>query len=79
MASKNSKAMTLFRKRVQHEIKSRGLTVTYLAECAGISRTHLSQILNGATDTTVCVAERIADSLDVSFIELFAEPAKIMR
>lgn len=50
---------------------SKGLKVKYLAEKVGVSKVHLSYILNDKRTPSMELVSKIADELDVSVSELF--------
>jgi transcriptional regulator with XRE-family HTH domain len=53
------------RELVRRAMVARGLTVTALAVAAGISRKHLSNILNGHAPLVEPLAHRLAEAADV--------------
>ena len=71
MANPKSKALQFFRDRVRKLIAARNLAVKDIAEAAGLTREHLSRILNSDKhDCNIGTCEKIAEALDVSLIEL---------
>ena len=59
--------------KVKEICKVKGITVTQLAEKLNIKQESLSRTING--NPTIETLERIADTLEVSLIELFEQPA----
>jgi transcriptional regulator with XRE-family HTH domain len=67
----------LFRSNVRREVQRTGVLYSVVAEKAGICSTYLSRILNGRSDPTLPVCEKIAFALGTSLEALLAEPAKV--
>ena len=55
--------------RVKEIIKSKGITMQEVAEKLGIARVNLTKTING--NPTIETLEKIADALNVDFLELF--------
>ena len=53
-------------KRLKRELDKRGLSQGQLALLSGVSRSHISMIIEGKRDATVTVAVKLAKPLDVS-------------
>ena len=63
--------------RVQELAKRKGYSVNRLADFAGISRGHLSNVLRGQMSPTLRTLDRIAEALDVQAKDLLeGAPAK---
>jgi transcriptional regulator with XRE-family HTH domain len=75
--TKPSKISDIFRERVREEIRSHGLTMSYVAEKAGISLVHLSRVLAGKADVSLPVAEQISESLGIPLADLITEKIHI--
>ena len=58
--------------RVKEVSKAQGVSITKLAELAGITQPNMSNIANGKTSPSLDLLERIAGALGVSVPELFA-------
>lgn len=58
--------------RIKDISKSKGLSITKLAELVGITQPNMSNIANGKTSPSLELLERIAAALGVSVPELFA-------
>ena len=59
--------------RVKEICKSKGLLMEELASKLGIARVNLTKTING--NPTIGTLDKIANVLDVPFIELFERPA----
>lgn len=60
--------------RIKDVSKSKGVSITKLAELVGITQPNMSNIANGKTSPSLDLLERIACALGVSVPELFAAP-----
>lgn len=69
----------LFRANVRREVQRTGVLYSDVAKKAGICSTYLSRILNGKSDPTLPMCEKIAFALGTSLEALLAEPATITR
>lgn len=58
--------------RIKDVSKSKGVSITKLAELVGITQPNMSNIANGKTSPSLDLLERIACALGVSVPELFA-------
>lgn len=58
--------------RIKEISKSKGVTITNLAELVGITQPNMSNIANGKTTPSLELLVRVADALGVSPAELFA-------
>ena len=67
----------LFRTNVRREADRIGMNHYEIAENAGISHTYLSRVLNGKSDPTLSMCEKIAAALGTSLEALLAEPASV--
>lgn len=65
--------------RIRDLRKARGLTQEQLAEKAGLSRSHLSEIETGAAPPNTLRLEAIARALRVTTAELFGGDASLPR
>lgn len=62
--------------RIKDVSKSKGVSITKLAELVGITQPNMSNIANGKTSPSLDLLERIAAALGVPVPELFApQPA----
>lgn len=66
-------AADVFRTNVRVIMRSRGLTITQLADECGTSRPGLSRILSAKDGVTLDRADRIADALGLPLRELLSE------
>ena len=60
--------------RIKDVSKSKGVSITRLAELVGITQPNMSNIANGKTSPSLELFERIASALEVEVTELFAAP-----
>lgn len=60
--------------RVKEIIKNKGLTMQEFAESLGITRDTLTRNING--NPTIDTLQKIADALNVNFLELFTSTSK---
>lgn len=60
--------------RIKDVSKSKGMSITKLAELVGITQPNMSNIANGKTSPSLELLERIAAALGVPVPELFAPP-----
>lgn len=60
--------------RIKEVSKSKGVSITKLAELVGITQPNMSNIANGKTSPSLDLLERIAAALGVEIPELFAAP-----
>lgn len=58
--------------RIKEVSKSKGVSITKLAELVRITQPNMSNIANGKTSPSLDLLERIATALEVSVPELFA-------
>jgi DNA-binding XRE family transcriptional regulator len=58
-------------RRIQHLREKRGWTQLYLADAAGVGRSHLSQIENGAVSARIDTLAAIAEILEIPLSDLF--------
>jgi len=75
MNEKNS-MLTAVGRKISRLRKERGITLSKLAELAGISKSTLSAIESGVTNPTISTLWAIADALNVPFGELLPEDFK---
>lgn len=58
--------------RIKEIIKEKNLKVSDIAESMGIAQPSLSNLINGKTKPSLDMLERIAEALNISIKELFA-------
>ncbi|MEW9920020.1 helix-turn-helix domain-containing protein [Marimonas sp. MJW-29] len=61
-------------KNLERIRKERGITQVVLAERSGVKQATISRIEKGVNNPSLAVAERIAEALGVSMVELFGLP-----
>ena len=61
--------------RIKEIAKSKGLTLTELAERVETTQPNLSAIINEKSNPTMDMIKRIATALNVSISELFEQPS----
>ncbi|WP_290016428.1 helix-turn-helix domain-containing protein [uncultured Alistipes sp.] len=59
--------------RIKDVSKSKGVSITKLAELVEITQPNMSNIANGKTSPSLELLERIASALEVEVTELFAK------
>ena len=67
---------------IRAERQRRGLTLTQLAERAGLSPSALSQIERGVTDPSISSLRRIANALEIGFFQFLVQagpPHQVVR
>lgn len=60
--------------RIKEVSKSKGVSITKLAELVGITQPNMSNIANGKTSPSLDLLERIASALNIPVSELFEAP-----
>ena len=60
--------------RIKEVSKSKGVSITKLAELVGITQPNMSNIANGKTSPSLDLLERIAAALNIPVSELFEAP-----
>lgn len=61
--------------RLKEILKQKKVTAVSLADKIGIAQPSMSNIVNGKVMPSIETLERIANTLDISFTELFEQPA----
>jgi transcriptional regulator with XRE-family HTH domain len=63
--------------RLRHERLSRGLSLTRLAQAAGLTKSLLSQVERGIAEPSLASLRKVALALGVPLSQLFSEPPRL--
>jgi transcriptional regulator with XRE-family HTH domain len=68
---KKEQILIKFGKKVREERKKKGFSQEQLAEKASVHRTYIGMIERGEKNITLLNIEKIANALDLEFVDLF--------